>query len=247
MDDGTPIKTSLSGVAAANGSVKRAKSEYLYKILVIGELGTGKTSFIKRYVHNFFSENYRATIGVDFALKMISWDDSTVIRLQLWDIAGQERFSSMTRVYYRDSVGAFILFDTTRAESFQCVNKWKQDLDSKVTLPDGRPIPVVLVGNKSDQPRSDNISQEAIDTLVRQKGFVDYFEASAKDNVNVEESANALIQKILDNERWKKHHHQIGDELDGQEGSTLGPRITMSPETRSSDHWKPKKGSDCSC
>lgn len=73
------------------------KKEHLYKILVIGELGTGKTSFIKRYVHQFFSSNYRATIGVDFALKVIPWDPSTLVRLQLWDIAGQERFGNMTR------------------------------------------------------------------------------------------------------------------------------------------------------
>jgi Ras-related protein Rab-32 len=64
------------------------KREHLYKILVIGELGTGKTSIIKRYVHQFFSQHYRATIGVDFALKVLSWDQDTVIRLQLWDIAG---------------------------------------------------------------------------------------------------------------------------------------------------------------
>lgn len=64
------------------------KREHLYKILVIGELGTGKTSFIKRYVHQFFSQNYRATIGVDFALKVLNWDQNTIIRLQLWDIAG---------------------------------------------------------------------------------------------------------------------------------------------------------------
>lgn len=90
------------------------KREHLYKILVIGELcdelivaiqdvttkfltgelGTGKTSFIKRYVHQFFSQNYRATIGVDFALKVLNWDQSTIIRLQLWDIAGQERLVS---------------------------------------------------------------------------------------------------------------------------------------------------------
>ena len=61
----------------------RPKNELLYKILVIGELGTGKTSFIKRYVHQFFSQHYRATIGVDFALKVISWDPQTVIRLQV--------------------------------------------------------------------------------------------------------------------------------------------------------------------
>ena len=65
------------------GLSNRPKNELLYKILVIGELGTGKTSFIKRYVHQFFSQHYRATIGVDFALKVISWDPNTVIRLQV--------------------------------------------------------------------------------------------------------------------------------------------------------------------
>lgn len=65
------------------------KREHLYKILVIGELGAGKTSIIKRYVHQFFSQHYRATIGVDFALKVLNWDPHTIIRLQLWDIAGE--------------------------------------------------------------------------------------------------------------------------------------------------------------
>lgn len=72
-------------------SSTQEKREHLYKILVIGELGTGKTSFIKRYVHQFFSQNYRATIGVDFALKVLNWDQNTIIRLQLWDIAGINR------------------------------------------------------------------------------------------------------------------------------------------------------------
>lgn len=70
------------------------KREHLYKILVIGELGTGKTSIIKRYVHQFFSQHYRATIGVDFALKVLNWDANTIIRLQLWDIAGTVKFVS---------------------------------------------------------------------------------------------------------------------------------------------------------
>ena len=72
------------------------RKEFLFKILVIGELGAGKTSFIKRYVHNLFSEHYRATIGVDFALKVFTWDDedNTIVRLQLWDIAGQGKSHS---------------------------------------------------------------------------------------------------------------------------------------------------------
>ena len=160
-------------------------------MLVVGDIGTGKTSIIKRYVHGIFSNHYKATIGVDFALKgtlrysvtpnanaitrsmfmscmracvrvacvyapvlmmmhsrltrtcfdcpmvlcvppVINLDSNTVVRLQLWDIAGQERFGNMTRVYYKEAVGAFIVFDVTRASTFEAVHKWKHDIDSKV-------------------------------------------------------------------------------------------------------------------
>ncbi|CAB1351384.1 unnamed protein product [Coregonus sp. 'balchen'] len=113
--------------------------ERLLKVLVIGDLGVGKTSIIKRYVHQIFSQHYRATIGVDFALKVLNWDHKTIVRLQLWDIAGQERYGNMTRVYYREAVGALVIFDMTRASTFQAVLKWKGDLDSKVALGNGRP------------------------------------------------------------------------------------------------------------
>lgn len=99
---------------------------------MVGDIDCGKTSVIKRYVHNTFSHNYKATIGVDFALKVLPWPDNTIIRLQLWDIAGQERYSNMTRVYYREAVGALIVFDVTRPKTFDAVAKWKKDIDSKV-------------------------------------------------------------------------------------------------------------------
>lgn len=88
----------------AGGSVSECK-EYLFKVLVIGELGVGKTSIIKRYVHQLFSQHYRATIGVDFALKVINWDSKTLVRLQLWDIAGKKglvRFSRSQRACWTD-------------------------------------------------------------------------------------------------------------------------------------------------
>lgn len=178
------------------------KREYLYKILVIGELGTGKTSFIRRYVHNFFSQNYRATIGVDFALKVLNWDQKSIIRLQLWDIAGQERFGNMTRVYYKEAAGAFIVFDVTRSATFDAVVKWKQDLDSKVQLPDGSPIPCILLANKCDQPKQGVANNSSkLDEYVKENGFAGWYETSAKDNINIEDAAKALVNKILQNDK----------------------------------------------
>lgn len=176
--------------------------EFLFKVLVIGDLGVGKTSIIKRYVHQFFSVHYRATIGVDFALKVIKWDHDTLIRLQLWDIAGQERFGNMTRVYYKEAVGAFIVFDVTRASTFEAVQKWKNDLDNKVMLPNGSPVPVVLLANKCDQAKEglvNNASQ--MDEYCSDKGFLGWFETSAKEDINISDAAQYLVTKILENER----------------------------------------------
>lgn len=178
------------------------KKEYLFKILVIGDLGTGKTSLIKRYVHNFFSVHYRATIGVDFALKVLNWDGNTLIRLQLWDIAGQERFGNMTRVYYKEAVGCLIVFDVTRQSTFEAVTKWKNDLDSKVQLLDGQPVPCVLLANKCDQPKEGlvNFSNE-MDKYCTEKGFVGWFETSAKENINVEDCMTFLVKKVIQNDK----------------------------------------------
>ncbi|XP_033099421.1 ras-related protein Rab-32-like isoform X2 [Anneissia japonica] len=183
-------------------SASGEKREHLYKVLVIGDLGVGKTSVIKRYVHQFFSQHYRATIGVDFALKVINWDADTLIRLQLWDIAGQERFGNMTRVYYKEAVGAFIVFDVTRVSTFEAVAKWKNDLDSKVQLPNGSNIPVVLLANKCDQAKEGLVQNNSqMDEYCKDKGFIGWFETSAKENINIDEAARFLVTSILTNDK----------------------------------------------
>ncbi|XP_011050782.1 PREDICTED: ras and EF-hand domain-containing protein homolog isoform X1 [Acromyrmex echinatior] len=209
------------------------KREHLYKILVIGELGAGKTSIIKRYVHQFFSQHYRATIGVDFALKVLNWDPHTIIRLQLWDIAGQERFGNMTRVYYKEAVGAFIVFDVTRSATLDAVVKWKQDLDSKVQLPDGSSIPCVLLANKCDQQKEGLINSPAkMDEYCKEKNFSGWFETSAKENINIEEAAKFLVNKILQNDQVIRDN--------GVQDQTDNERFTLNQSPTSS-----KKS--CSC
>ncbi|MEQ2286259.1 Ras- protein Rab-38 [Ameca splendens] len=204
--------------------------ERLLKVLVIGDLGVGKTSIIKRYVHQVFSQHYRATIGVDFALKVLNWDYKTVVRLQLWDIAGQERYGNMTRVYYREAVGAIVVFDMTRLSTFQAVLKWKRDLDSKVTLSNGRPVPTVLLANKSDQrqhglcpklPKLDNFSQD--------HGFVGCFETSAKDDTNIDSAITCLIKAIMSAEEEKA----LSDVTRGEsEGVIVLPRFDYSTKEK---------------
>eukprot|EP01080_Neovahlkampfia_damariscottae_P002745 gene2745-4153_t len=177
------------------------KVEYLYKILVVGDIGAGKTSIVKRYVHQFFSTTYKSTIGVDFALKVLEPDDHTTIRLQLWDIAGQERFGNMTRVYYKEAVGAIVVFDVTRTTTFEAVKKWKNDIDRKVFLPDDTKIPCVLLANKCDlrDQISEGLSNEDMDQFVMQHEFAGWFETSAKENVGIDKGIEFLVGKIREN------------------------------------------------
>ncbi|XP_035659702.1 ras-related protein Rab-32-like isoform X1 [Branchiostoma floridae] len=206
------------------------KKEHLYKILVIGDLGTGKTSIIKRYVHQFFSQHYRATIGVDFALKVINWDADTLIRLQLWDIAGQERFGNMTRVYYKEAVGAFVVFDVTRASTFEAVSKWKNDLDSKVQLPNGQSIPAVLLANKCDQAKEGMVNNTSqMDEYCKEKSFIGWFETSAKENINIDEAARYLVTRILANDKANSYDDQVDKDKIMLDGTT-----TDEPEGRGS-------------
>jgi len=172
-----------------------AVDEYVYKILVVGDLACGKTSFIHRYVNHTFSNTYRATIGVDFALKTLRWNNKTSIRLQLWDIAGQERFGHMTRVYYKEAVGAMIVYDVTREKTFQAVTKWKCDIDENLAV-DGVSIPVVLLANKCDL-LPEPIDKEMMNKFCKDNGFIGWFETSAKEDIHINEAGNFLVDHIL--------------------------------------------------
>eukprot|EP00995_Heteronema_vittatum_P002437 NODE_1353_length_988_cov_283.502662_g943_i0.p1 GENE.NODE_1353_length_988_cov_283.502662_g943_i0~~NODE_1353_length_988_cov_283.502662_g943_i0.p1 ORF type:complete len:229 (+),score=49.36 NODE_1353_length_988_cov_283.502662_g943_i0:80-766(+) len=222
-------------------------SEYLYKVLVhnihvdmqqlcrgrfgfVGEGGTGKTCVIRRYVHNIFQMSTKATIGVDFALKVLNWDRTKNITLQIWDIAGQERYGQMTRVYYQAAVGALVVYDVSRPETFEAVSKWKQDIDNKVFLPDGSSIPCLLLANKCDLPAVPQRTKDELDRFCEEQGFVGWFETSSKENLNIERSFKHLVEKILDNDR----------RLDNKNESAQRPTGISLKEA-------PKKKKTCGC
>jgi len=172
------------------------KQQHLYKVLVIGDYAVGKTSIIKRYCEGYFTPNYKLTIGVDFAVKVVEWDESTSVSLQLWDVAGHERFGTMTRVYYKYAIAAVIVFDLSRPATFDAVLKWREDINSKVVLANNEPIPCLLLANKCDIPGV-TIDRDSLDEFVKKHGFLAWYETSALDDVNIDAAMMTLIRKIL--------------------------------------------------
>jgi len=197
-----------------------------YKVLVIGDYAVGKTSLIRRYTEGYFTPNYKLTIGVDFAVKKLpektmkqqKKNEETgevtevettrpAMTLQLWDIAGHERFGTMTRVYYKYAIAAVVVFDFSRPTTFDAVQKWKEDVDSKVMLPDGNRIPCVLLANKVDTVMADEtdtafskapagLGRDFLDQYAKEQGFVGWFPTSAATNFNVDDAMDKLADVI---------------------------------------------------
>ncbi|XP_015183729.1 PREDICTED: ras-related protein Rab-32-like isoform X2 [Polistes dominula] len=172
------------------------RKELLFKFLVIGDYGVGKTALVRRYTEGKFSSNYKITIGADFVIKMLDWDPNLKIGLQLWDIAGHERFGFMTRIYYKYAVAAALVFDISRMATFKSMKKWLCDLREKVTLPDGSNIPVVLLANKCDIQFA-AVTTEQIATFCKENNITAWYLTSAKENTNVDEAMRYLVEKVL--------------------------------------------------
>ena len=174
-------------------------NEHLYKICILGDIGTGKTSIVKQLVHSIFSEHYKSTIGVDFGLKKVIMDDKTY-GLHLWDIAGQERFGNMTRVYYKGSVGAFIVADATRITTIDATKKWKSDFDAKSNWESSYSPeigsdfnPTILLINKIDLLDDESRSQINFDKFCKENGFHCWFAISTKLNEGVNEACHEMV------------------------------------------------------
>ncbi len=153
--------------------------DFLFKSIVVGDGGVGKTALTLRFSKGFFTEDYKMTIGVDFHVKtiMIETEDegSLRVKLQIWDTGGQERFSSIRPMYYRGSLGALLIFDLTSYESFEHLPQWIEEVRSNIK----NDVPFLLVGNKSDLLNERAISPEEINSFT-EKFNLYYMETSAK-------------------------------------------------------------------
>ncbi|XP_076359436.1 ras-related protein Rab-32-like isoform X3 [Tachypleus tridentatus] len=165
--------------------------ELLFKVLVIGDFGVGKTAIIRRYTEGVFSQYYKITIGVDFAIKSILWDAKTHVTLQLW-------------------TAAIIVYDLSRPTTLESVVKWQKDVTDKVTLQNGQPIPIILLANKCDI-EGISINCEVLTEFCKQHDILAWFFTSAKENIHIDEAIEYLVEKIIyqrsDFNHPKGHNH----------------------------------------
>ncbi|CAH0388857.1 unnamed protein product [Bemisia tabaci] len=171
--------------------------DHLFKLLIIGDSGVGKSSLLVRFSDNRFSGNYITTIGVDFKIRTVDIDGEKV-KLQIWDTAGQERFRTITSTYYRDTHGVIVVYDVTNGESFANVKRWLHEIDQNCEV-----VNKILVGNKNDAPESKVVLTEDAQRFANQMG-IQLFETSAKDNINVEEMFMAITRLVLRSKKERK-------------------------------------------
>ena len=163
--------------------------DYSCKIVLVGECSVGKTALTQRLVYDMYNKKMDATIGVDYSTKILKMSDSSLVKLQMWDTAGQENFISLIRTYYKDVGGAIIMFDLCDRRTFNRVHFWYNEL-KKNALED---YPILLIGNKLDGNRvvTDFEAQQLAMELNCQ-----YAEMSVKTGQNTFESINKFTEHL---------------------------------------------------
>ncbi len=167
------------------------KDNMVAKILTIGESGVGKTCILLRYTDNKFIKHHLTTIGIDYKTKDVNINGKS-IKLKIWDTAGQERFRNITQQYYKGADGIVLVFDLTDRNSFEKIREWMKQIQSYTQR---ESIAIVLLGNKCDAENKAVSAKEASDIAAEYN--MKFFETSAMNNINIEESFKQLSTDIV--------------------------------------------------
>ncbi|KAL1534922.1 Ras-related protein RABA2a [Salvia divinorum] len=171
---------------------RRADDEYdyLFKVVLIGDSGVGKSNLLSRFTRNEFCLESKSTIGVEFATRTLQVEGRTV-KAQIWDTAGQERYRAITSAYYRGALGALLVYDVTKPTTFENVSRWLKELrdhaDSNIVI--------MLIGNKTDLKHLRAVATEDAQSFAEREGL-SFIETSALEATNVEKAFQTILSEI---------------------------------------------------
>lgn len=165
--------------------------DFLYKIVLVGDSGVGKSNLLSRFTRNEFSLETKSTIGVEFATRNIQVDNKTV-KAQIWDTAGQERYRAITSAYYRGAVGALLVYDITKSNTYSNTIRWLNELRESAA----ENIIIMLVGNKIDLKHLREVQTDDAREFAEKNGL-SFIETSALDSSNVDLAFQNIIAEIL--------------------------------------------------
>ncbi|MCL7023898.1 hypothetical protein MKW94_015401 [Papaver nudicaule] len=164
--------------------------DYLFKIVLIGDSGVGKSNLLSRFTRNEFCLESKSTIGVEFATRTLQVEGKT-IKAQIWDTAGQERYRAITSAYYRGALGALLVYDVTKPTTFENVSRWLKELrdhaDSNIVI--------MLIGNKTDLKHLRAVTTEDAQSFAEKEGL-SFIETSALEAINVEKAFQTILGEI---------------------------------------------------
>jgi len=180
----------------------------IFKIVLIGDSNVGKTNILSKYLQNEFNPDSKATVGVEFGSKTFNINDN-VIKAQIWDTAGTEKYRSITNAYYKGAKGAFVVYDITKKSSFNNIDKWLFDLKNN----GDENINIILIGNKIDLEKQREVSTEEGEkkAILNKASFI---ETSAKNGNNIEKAFNLMIENVYENFK-KENENKENIDLNG--------------------------------
>jgi small GTP-binding protein len=168
-----------------------AISDYIFKIIIVGDASTGKTSLTHRYLSGIFVDSPRLTIGVDFFSKKIKMNGKR-IKLQIWDFGGEERYRFLLPTYSKGANGALILYDITSKKTLDHIPDYV-----KIIRENAGNIPIMAIGSKVDLEEYREVSREEGKSAAMASGLSSFAEVSSKTNLNIEESYNTIVKLIM--------------------------------------------------
>jgi len=211
---------------------------YLFKYIITGDMGVGKSCLMMRFIEGKFRENHDITIGVEFGSKKVVNDDQT-IKLQIWDTAGQENFRSLTRSYYRAAVGALLVYDVTRRDTFLLLEKWIHEVKENSAAH----LTMLLIGNKSDCEDEREVSFFEGEQFAKEHGLL-FLETSAKTGSYVDDVFMQMTKIV--HEKVKNKEIDLSNEACGVRMGSENP-VILKTKPLKEDAKKINESQNCAC